>query len=45
MHNEIAPLALRMEEDLLHGLTDEQIGTLNVVIERLLARARLISAP
>ncbi len=45
VHNEIAPLALRMEEDLLHGLTDEQIGTLNVVIERLLARARLISAP
>ena len=45
VHDEIAPLAMRMENDLLHGLSDEQIGTLNTVIERLLARARLISAP
>ena len=45
VHDEIAPLALGMEEDLLHGLSDEQIATLNTVIERLLARARLISAP
>ncbi|MDA0680645.1 MAG: MarR family transcriptional regulator [Proteobacteria bacterium] len=45
VHNEIAPLALEMEQDLLHGLNDEQITTLNVVIERLLARARLISSP
>ncbi len=45
VHDEIAPLALEMEEDLLHGLSDEQIATLHTVIERLLARARLISAP
>ena len=45
VHDEIAPLAMRMENDLLHGLSDEQIETLNTVIERLLARARLISAP
>jgi len=45
VHDEIAPLAMRMENDLLHGLGDEQIATLNTVIERLLARARLISAP
>ena len=45
VHNEIAPLALAMEEDLLHGLDDEQISTLNTVIERLLVRARLISSP
>jgi len=45
VHDEIAPLALGMEDDLLHGLSDEQIATLNTVIERLLARARLISAP
>ena len=45
VHDEIAPLALGMEEDLLHGLSDEQIATLNTIIERLLARARLISAP
>jgi len=45
VHNEVAPLALEMEQDLLHGLNDEQISILNTVIERLLARARLISSP
>ncbi|MCH8303374.1 MAG: MarR family transcriptional regulator [Proteobacteria bacterium] len=45
VHDEVAPLALRIEDDLLRGLTDDQIGTLNEVIERLLARARLIGAP
>jgi len=45
VHDEVAPLALGIEDDLLHGLTDDQIGTLNEVIERLLARARLIGAP
>ena len=45
VHDEIAPLALAMEEDLLHGLSDDEVNTLNSVIERLLARARLISAP
>src|SRR5210317_2443810 len=29
VHDEIAPLAMEMEQDLLHGLSDEQIGTLN----------------
>lgn len=45
VHDEIAPLALGIEDDLLHGLSQEEIETLNTVIERLLARARLISAP
>ena len=45
VHDEIAPLALGMEQDLLHGLSDEQVSSLNTVIERLLARARLISSP
>jgi DNA-binding MarR family transcriptional regulator len=45
VHDEIAPLALAMEDDLLHGLTDAEVTTLNSIIERLLARARLISAP
>ena len=45
VHDEIAPLALAMEEDLLHGLNDDQVQTLNTVIERLLVRARLISSP
>lgn len=45
VHDEIAPLALAMEEDLLHGLDEGQIETLNTVIDRLLVRARLISSP
>lgn len=45
VHDEIAPLALAMEDDLLHGLDEAQIATLNTVIERLLVRARLISSP
>ncbi|MDX1403063.1 MAG: MarR family transcriptional regulator [Woeseiaceae bacterium] len=45
VHDEIAPLALGIEDELLHGLSEEQIGTLNEVIERLLVRARLIGAP
>ena len=45
VHDEIAPLALGIEDDLLHGLTDEQVTTLNEIVERLLARARLIGAP
>ncbi len=45
VHDEVAPLALGIEDDLLHGLTDDQISTLNEVIERLLARARLIGSP
>ncbi len=45
VHDEIAPLALAMENDLLHGLDEEQISMLNTVIERLLVRARLISSP
>jgi DNA-binding MarR family transcriptional regulator len=45
VHDEIAPLALKMEDDLLHGLSYDEVQKLNSVIERLLARARLISAP
>jgi DNA-binding MarR family transcriptional regulator len=43
--DEIAPLALKFEEDLLHGLSEDEIHTLNVLTERLLARARLIGSP
>lgn len=45
VHDEIAPLALKFEEDLLHGLSEDEIQTLSVIMERLLARARLIDAP
>ena len=45
VHNEIAPLALRFERDLLHGLSDADKQTLDVLMERLLARARLLGSP
>jgi len=45
VHNEIAPLALRFERDLLHGLSDEERQKLDVLMERLLARARLLGSP
>ncbi len=42
IHDEVAPLALEFERDLLHGLDEEDIKRFNIVMERLLARARLI---
>lgn len=45
VHDEIAPLALKFEEELLQGLSEEEIRALNLLMERLLARARLIGAP
>ena len=45
VHDEIAPLALQFERELLHGLSDEEIQAFNVLMERLLARARLIGTP
>lgn len=45
VHGEIAPLALKFEQDLLHGFGDEEIRTLNVLMERLLARARFLGTP
>ena len=45
LHDEIAQLALQFERDLLHGFSDDEMTTLNNVMERLLARASLIGAP
>ncbi len=45
IHDEIAPLALRFERDLLHGISDEDFERFNLVMERLVARARLLGAP
>jgi DNA-binding MarR family transcriptional regulator len=45
VHNEIAPLALKFEADLLHGLSEDDIRTLNALMERLMARARLVGSP
>jgi len=42
VHDEIAPLALQFERDLLLGLNQEEIETLDTIIDRLLARARLL---
>ena len=45
VHNEVAPLALAFEEDLLHGIAEEDYKQFNVVLERLLAKARLLGTP
>lgn len=42
VHDDIAPLALQFERDLLLGLNQEEIEMLDTIIERLLARARLL---
>lgn len=45
LHDEIAELALAFERDLLKGLSTEELEQLNSLMERLLARARLIGNP
>jgi DNA-binding MarR family transcriptional regulator len=45
IHDEIAPLAMQFERDLLHGITDEDFQRFNLVMERLVARARMLGAP
>ena len=45
VHDQVAPLALKFEADLLHGLSNEEINALNSTIERLMARARLVGSP
>jgi DNA-binding MarR family transcriptional regulator len=45
LHDEIAELALAFERDLLQGLSPEELTQLNSLMERLLARARLIGNP
>ena len=45
LHDEIADLALAFERDLLEGLSEDELGQLNDIMERLLARARLIGSP
>ncbi len=42
VHDEIAPLALAFERDLLEGLSKEEIETLGDIMERLLARAHML---
>jgi len=45
LHDEIADLALAFERDLLEGFSPEELGQLNSLVERLMARARLIGNP
>ena len=45
VHDEIAPLALAFEHDLLQGISSEDYDAFNIVIERLLAKARLLGTP
>ena len=40
VHNEIAPLALQFERDLLQGISDEDYQTFAAVLEQLLEKAR-----
>lgn len=40
VHNEVAPLALQFERDLLDGLSDDERDKLDTIMERLLSRAR-----
>lgn len=45
LHDEIAQLALQFERDLLQGFSEEELASLNSIMERLLARASLIGSP
>lgn len=43
--DEIAPLALGIEDMLLEGLSEEEVAVLNTVMDRLLDKAQHIGAP
>lgn len=45
VHDDVATLALQFERDLIHGMNEEEIESLNAMMDRLLARARLIGSP
>lgn len=45
VHDEIAPLALAFELELLQGIAAHDLDTFNVVLERLLGKARLLGPP
>ena len=40
VHDEIAPLALQFERELLQNISDEDFATFNTILEQLLAKAR-----
>lgn len=45
VHDEIAPLAMAFETELLQGIGADDYETFNVVLERLLGKARLLGTP
>ena len=45
VYNEVVPLALQMEADLLKGFSDEEIAALNKLVDRMLGRTRMLGAP
>lgn len=45
LHDEIAQLALQFERDLVEGFSEEEMHSLNNIMERLMARATLIGPP
>jgi DNA-binding MarR family transcriptional regulator len=42
VHDEIAPLALQFERDLLQEISDDETEQLRIIMDRLLARARML---
>ena len=42
VHNEVAPLALAFERDLIQGIDEADLKVFNIVVERLLAKSRLL---
>ncbi len=45
VYEKVVPMAMQMEADLLQGFTDDEINTLNLLVDRMLARTRLLGAP
>ncbi len=44
VHNEVAPLALEFERELLAGLDDDDRDRLGLIMDRLMARARALDS-
>ena len=42
VHDQVAPLALQFERDLLEGLSEDETNTLDAIVERLMTRARML---
>ncbi|MGB5489431.1 MAG: MarR family transcriptional regulator [Woeseiaceae bacterium] len=42
VHDQVAPLALQFERDLLEGLSEDETSTLDTIVERLMTRARML---